>query len=150
MNNLMSLTTKTRSFEILKHNSRHLIFLFLIISSSSNICLAQKQETLPEGFVYVKSVILTIDVDLRYYSTNNFVGNRIDGYDEPKCILTSEAASALKEVQNELQPFGLGLKIFDAYRPQRAVDNFIRWAEDIEDTLKKKQYYPKVDKRYLF
>lgn len=136
---------------MLQNNSRYIIFLFLIIISASKISFSQKQsDTLPEGFVYVKSVVLTINVNLRYYSYHNFVGQRIDGYDTPKCILTAEAAKALKRVQTELREFGLGLKIYDAYRPQQAVDHFIRWAEDLQDTLMKKQYYPNVDKRDLF
>lgn len=136
---------------MLKHNLRYLIYLFLIIGSSSKICVAQQQsDTLPKGFVYVKSVVLTVNVDLRYYSYHNFVGQRVDGYDSPNCILTADAAKALKRVQTELREFGLGLKIYDAYRPQQAVDHFIRWAEDLDDTLMKKQYYPHVDKRDLF
>ena len=112
---------------MLKHNL--LIFVFLIISSLANLCSAQQQsDTLPEGFVYVDSIIPTVKIELRYYTTHNFVGKRIDGYINPRCILTLKAAIALKEVQDELKPFGLGIKIYDAYRPQQAVDNFIRWA----------------------
>ena len=136
---------------MLKSNLRNLIFLFLIISSFSNINFAQQQsETLPEGFVYVDSIIPTIKVELRYYTTHNFVGKRIDGYVNPRCILTLKAATALKEVQDELKPFGLGIKIYDAYRPQQAVDNFIRWAEDLDDTLMKQEFYPDVEKKNLF
>jgi len=105
---------------------------------------------LPEGFVYVKDVIPDIQVELRYYSTNNFVGARIEGYHQPKCIMTKRAANALKEVQDALKKFGLGLKIFDAYRPQRAVDHFKRWAKDLDDTKMKSQYYPESQKKNLF
>jgi D-alanyl-D-alanine dipeptidase len=136
---------------MLKHNLLHIILLFSIIIFADNFRPAQAQsDALPEGFVYVTSVVLTVNVDLRYYSYNNFVGQRVDGYDSPKCILTAEAAEALKGVQNELKEFGLGLKIFDAYRPQQAVDHFVRWAGDLGDTLMKQQYYPKVDKKDLF
>ncbi len=136
---------------MLKHNLRHPLLLFLLISSSFNVCYGQQQpDTLPKGFAYVKNIIPTIDVDLRYYSTHNFVGKRIDGYIEPKCILTSDAAKALKRVQNELREFGLGLKIYDAYRPQQAVNHFIRWAENLEDTLMKQYFYPDVEKENLF
>lgn len=106
--------------------------------------------TLPEGFVYVDQVIPDIKIELRYYSDHNFVGQRIDGYLEPRCILTAQAAQALKKVQEELRRFGLGLKIFDAYRPQRAVDHFVRWAEDLQDTKMKAEFYPDVDKQDLF
>ncbi|MCK8602601.1 M15 family metallopeptidase [Desulfoferrobacter suflitae] len=106
--------------------------------------------TLPEGFVYVDQVIPDIKIELRYYSDHNFVGRRIDGYLEPRCILTAQAAQALKKVQEELRRFGLALKIFDAYRPQRAVDHFVRWAEDLQDTRRKAEFYPDVDKQDLF
>lgn len=136
---------------MLKNNLQNRIFFSLIIISAYNTWSALAQsDALPEGFVYVTSVVLTVNVDLRYYSYNNFVGQRVDGYDSPKCILTTEAAEALKGVQDELKVFGLGLKIFDAYRPQQAVDHFVRWAEDLSDTLMKKEYYPNVDKKDLF
>ena len=73
---------------------------------------------LPEGFVYVKEIIPDIILDMRYHGSNNFVGESINGYIEPKCILTIDAVKNLKNVQNELRHFGLGLIIFDAYRPQ--------------------------------
>lgn len=136
---------------MLKYNFLNLILIFSIIFYADNFRPAQAQsEKLPEGFVYVKNIVPTIDVNLRYYTYHNFVGQRVDGYDSPKCILTTEAAKALKRIQNELREFGLGLKIYDAYRPQQAVDHFIRWAEDLEDTLMKQQYYPNVDKKDLF
>jgi D-alanyl-D-alanine dipeptidase len=142
---------KTRPNKMLKHNLLHLIFLFSIIISADNICPVQAQSaTLPVGFVYVDSIIPTIKVELRYYTIHNFVGKRIDGYINPRCILAAEAATALKEVQDELKPFGLGLKIYDAYRPQQGVDHFIRWAKDLGDTLMKQQFYPNVQKKNLF
>ena len=117
------------------------------------ICLLSAQVRagdLPQGFVYVKEYLPDVQVDLRYFSKNNFVGKTIDGYLAPRCILSERAAQALKRVQNDLKSFGLGLKIYDAYRPQRAVDHFVRWAKEVEDTRMKKQYYPDVDKRDLF
>jgi D-alanyl-D-alanine dipeptidase len=105
---------------------------------------------LPDGFVFLQNVIPDIRVELRYYTEDNFVGERIDGYLQPRCILTARAAEALKQVQEELKPFGLGLKIYDGYRPQRAVDHFVRWARNVEDIRMKKRYYPDVDKRSLF
>ena len=73
-----------------------------------------------------------------------------DGYEAPRCVLTRQAADALAKVQEDLQRFGLGLKIFDAYRPQRAVDNFVRWGRDLADTKMKAEYYPRVRKKDLF
>ena len=120
------------------------------------ICLAflvfgfnQKQE-LPEGFVYAKTVIPDLDVELRYYTSNNFVGDTIDGYKANRLIITKGAAEKLKLVQDELQQHNLCLKVYDGYRPQRAVNHFIRWARDLNDTINKQQFYPEVNKRNLF
>lgn len=104
----------------------------------------------PPGFVYVKSVIPDIALALRYLGSDNFVGQPVDGYINNRLLLTGEAAQALKLVQDELKPFGLGLKVFDGYRPQRAVDHFVRWAEDLEDQKMKSVFYPDVDKAHLF
>lgn len=109
-----------------------------------------QQKELPEGFVYVKSVIPDIDVELRYCTTHNFVGDTIDGYKANTLILTKAAAEQLKLVQDELQNQNLCLKLFDGYRPQRAVNHFIRWARDLNDTINKSQFYPDVRKRNLF
>ena len=105
---------------------------------------------LPDGFVYCDAVIPDIRTDLRYATPHNFVGKKIDGYRQPRCILTRQAALALRDVQEELRPFGLGLKVFDAYRPQRAVDHFVRWARNLGDTRMKAEFYPRVEKGNLF
>jgi D-alanyl-D-alanine dipeptidase len=105
---------------------------------------------LPENFVYIKNEIPNIVEDIRYYGENNFVGSRINGYIAPRAIFTREATDALKKVQRELNSFGLGLKVFDSYRPQKAVDHFVRWGKDLKDTKMKKEYYPTVDKKSLF
>lgn len=104
----------------------------------------------PDGFVYVEDAVPGIELELRYYSGHNFIGERIDGYTAPRCILTKKAAEALKGVQNDLNRFGLGLKVFDAYRPQRAVDHFVRWAKDLNDIRMKTEFYPEVAKENLF
>ena len=104
---------------------------------------------LPEGFVYVKEIIPDIILDMRYHESNNFVGESINGYIEPKCILTIDAVNNLKNVQNELRHFGLGVIIFDAYRPQMAVDHFIRWSKNKDNRMKGK-YYPDIAKKDLF
>ncbi len=87
------------------------------------------ESVMPEGFVDVKEVIPSIQLDIRYYGSHNFVGERIDGYNTPKCLLTKEAAMALAKVQKELEASSLSLKVYDCYRPQRAVDYFVRWAK---------------------
>ena len=101
-------------------------------------------------FVLITDVIPDCILEIRYYSTYNFVGTRIDGYEEPLAYLTKEAAAALKEVSDELLTKGYRLKIYDAYRPQKAVDHFVRWSKDIDDTAMKEYFYPDLDKSVLF
>lgn len=105
---------------------------------------------LPNGFVYLRSVDPSILQQIRYNSTNNFVGRRIDGYINSECILTKQAAEALKSVQTELKRQSLSLLVYDCYRPQRAVDEFVRWSQDPTDEVNKASYYPNVDKNRLF
>ncbi len=105
---------------------------------------------LPDGFVYVKQQIPGIQTELRYFSGDNFIGSPINGYNKDVCVLSTQATRALKKVQIELNSFNLSLKIYDAYRPQRAVNHFIVWAKDLNDTIKKQEYYPNVDKKDLF
>jgi len=126
------------------------LLLFLLISLPVHVSFGEPQkEELPEGFVYVDTVIPHIIIELRYYTEHNFVGERIDGYLKSRCILTKEAANALLQVQEELKPFGLGLKVFDAYRPQQSVDHFVRWAKNLEDTRTKAEFYPNINKNSL-
>ena len=98
------------------------------------------------GFVSVGEVIPDVLLDIRYYSSFNFIGERIDGYEEPAALLTREAAQALKEASNEAMEQGFRLKIYDAYRPQKAVDHFVRWAKDPEDIRMKAFFYPDLEK----
>lgn len=126
---------------------------FLIIAFLSLTSISFSQEDLvqlPKEFVYAKEVIPNLRSDLRYYSSNNFIGKPIDGYLKPKCILTVEATAALKNVQDELGRLGFGLLIYDAYRPQRAVEHFVKWAQDSTDTIMKERFYPNIDKKDLF
>ena len=101
-------------------------------------------------FVLLSDYVPDVILEIRYFSTYNFIGERIDGYDEPCAILTKAAASALKSVSDELNTQGYRLKIFDAYRPTRAVSHFARWAEDEKDLRMKKYFYPDVNKSELF
>lgn len=107
-------------------------------------------QKLQRGFVILSNFDDTIQCELRYLGNNNFIGKPIDGYYKNKVIITKETAFALKKVQQILLKKGLSLKIFDAYRPQQAVDHFVRWAKQINDTLMKKEYYPEVPKSELF
>jgi len=120
-----------------------LVFLFFF-----SVFLGYSQ--LPEGFVYANNFISDLEVELRYYGTNNFVGQPIDGYNNNCLILTQETVKALSKVQKALKKQGLGLKVYDGYRPQRAVNHFIRWAKDLNDTINKARFYPDIDKRNLF
>ena len=104
---------------------------------------------LPKGFVYAKDIIPDLAKELRYCTENNFVGEAIDGYNKPVVIMTLQTAIALKKVQVLLKEDGFGLKIYDAYRPQQAVNQFVRWAKVESDTLMKQQYYPDIDKNRL-
>ena len=127
------------------------IILFLLVEVNAVINLASDEENgIPEGFVYVDELIPDAILEVRYYSTDNFVGSRVDGYLAPKVILTIEATKALAAVADELRQQGLALKIFDGYRPQQAVNHFIRWVADVEDEKMKYKYYPEVDKKELF
>lgn len=101
------------------------------------------------GFVSVGEMIPDILLDIRYYSAFNFIGERIDGYEEPAALLTREAALALKAVSDEAVSRGLLLKVFDAYRPQKAVDHFTRWAKDPEDDRMKAYFYPDLEKKEI-
>ena len=105
---------------------------------------------IPDGFINVTKIIPDLDVELRYYSTNNFVGDTINGYKANILYLTKAAAKQLQMVQAELQTQNLCLKVFDGYRPQRAVNHFVVWARDLNDTITKSKFYPHVKKQYLF
>tara|TARA_R110000787_G_scaffold55942_3_gene128819 strand:+ start:1736 stop:2404 length:669 start_codon:yes stop_codon:yes gene_type:complete len=121
-----------------------IIFFVLIISCQINC------QTLKSGFSYVSEIDSTIQKELRYITSNNFIGKPIDGYIKNTLIITTSAAKALKKVQSKLVQFGLSLKVFDAYRPQQSVDHFVRWAKVMNDTLMKQQYYPNTAKKDLF
>ena len=101
------------------------------------------------GFVSVGRLIPDAILEIRYYTTFNFIGDRIDGYEQPVALLTREAALKLKEVSGDLAAKGYRLKIYDAYRPQKSVDHFMRWAKDPGDTRMKAYFYPDLDKSVL-
>ncbi len=130
--------------------NRLCISILLVFLIAARSLAGPTPSRLPDGFVYCEAVIPDLRTDLRYATTHNFVGEKIDGYLRPQCILTRQAALALRNVQEELRPFGLGLKVFDAYRPQRAVDHFVRWAKNRGDTRMKAEFYPGVEKGNLF
>ena len=104
----------------------------------------------PAAFVDAATLIPGLVVEMRYAGAHNFVGAPVDGYERPVCLLTRQAAQALAQVQRDLAAQKLGLKVFDCYRPVRAVAHFVRWARDVRDTKAKAEFYPGVDKRDLF
>lgn len=112
--------------------------------------LANPEYVLPVGFTYLDDVIPDAYYEIRYYGDYNFVGQQVDGYQTHRTVLTEPAAEALLQVHQALLKKGLGLKIYDAYRPQRAVAHFVRWARDLDDTRMKEFFYPDVDKANLF
>jgi D-alanyl-D-alanine dipeptidase len=101
-------------------------------------------------FVTLTDAVPDAILEIRYFGTYNFVGTRIDGYLEPTALLTRQAADSLRAVSDDVIRLGYRLKIYDAYRPQRAVDHFVRWAADVPDTLMKRYFYPDLDKSVLF
>ena len=104
----------------------------------------------PSAFVLLADYVPAIIQEIRYYSTYNFIGDRIDGYEEPCAILTMEAARALKSVSNEMNVMGYRLKVFDAYRPAAAVKHFVLWGLEDTDIRMKPFFYPDLDKEELF
>ncbi|TDC69032.1 D-alanyl-D-alanine dipeptidase, partial [Micromonospora sp. KC606] len=104
----------------------------------------------PADFVLLSEVDPSITTDIRYATAHNFLGRPVDGYQEPVCLLTRPAAEALSRVQAAARAHGYGLRVYDCYRPRRAVDDFVRWAKDPADQRMKAEFYPRVAKDRLF
>ncbi len=131
-----------------KHNfSTHykIISTFIITFFYMSTCMS-----LPDNFVYLEDIDPSIIQDIKYFTHDNFIGRPIAGYKTARCILTRPAALALAKVQKELQEKSLGLKVFDCYRPQTAVNDFIEWSKDASDQKMKAAYYPRVNKADFF
>ena len=131
------------------------ILIFCGVAVETAAQKAEKRAVLPDTedasqFVMLADAVPDAILEIRYFGTYNFVGTRIDGYLEPTALLTREAADSLKAVSKDVMALGYRLKIYDAYRPQKAVDHFVRWAEQIPDTLMKPYFYPDLDKSVLF
>ena len=107
-------------------------------------------ERLPTGFAYLRDIDATIEQDIRYAGGNNFVGRPLPGYDAAECILQDAVAAALKRVQADLAPTGFALKVYDCYRPVRAVRAMAQWAGDGKDESETKRFFPSLPKRALF
>ncbi len=122
----------------------------LVAASVMTACAQAPAAMDRSGFLDAASAVPGIVIDMRYYGAENFVGRRIAGYVAPVCLLTPAAAAGLARVQATLNAFGLGLKVFDCYRPTRAVADFVEWAKDLSDQKRKAVQYPNVEKSQLF
>ena len=127
----------------------------LVLCGIMTACQNQKKSELTatedtSQFVTLTDIVPDAILEIRYFGTYNFVGTRIDGYLEPTALLTKAAADSLRAVSDDVVKLGYRLKIYDAYRPQKAVDHFVRWAEDIPDTCMKSYFYSDLDKSVLF
>ena len=130
-------------------NFSKLAVVFLLFASCAQRP-AESPENDSSAFISLTDAVPDAILEIRYYSTYNFVGARIDGYEQPTALITREAGAALRAVSDELVAKGYRLKIYDAYRPQKGVDHFVRWAEDLPDTRMKTYFYPDLDKSVLF
>lgn len=135
------------------------LFLTLLLSAFSSCAtptapVEKKAEatvsSTSSDLVPLKEIDPTILQEIRYASSHNFIGRPIKGYSAPHCLLTRDAALALSKVQSDLKSKSLSLKVYDCYRPQRAVDDFVAWAKNLSDVKMKREFYPKVDKSNLF
>ena len=124
---------------------KHSFFIFLASISLINSVAAQ----IPDDFGYIADEIPDIKLEIRYATKENFIGRVVNGYSSPKVVLTKKALSAIKKAQTEFMQLGYGIKVFDAYRPQRAVDDFMQWIKAEKDTVMKHKYYPQLDKKNL-
>src|SRR6202030_1842003 len=121
--------------------------LALVAAFGAQAALAQER---PAALCDPAPAVPGLIVEMRYAGAHNFAGRPIDGYEAPRCLLTKAAANALAGVAKDVAAYGLVIKVFDCYRPTRAVANFVRWARNLDDIAGKAEFYPDVDKRTLF
>lgn len=130
------------------------VFPLLVLMQCSGESGSDQESTstrdLPDGFLRLSDIDDSIQLDMRYFGSNNFLGRPVVGYEAPECILSTPAALALAEVQTMVTQLGLSLKIYDCYRPQRAVNDFMQWGADQSDQRMRLSYYPEVPKADLF
>ncbi len=140
----------------MKHIKLQLIAAALTIGSMCVSCGSRDSNAEPaptldtREFVNLTDVVPDAILEIRYFGTYNFVGTRIDGYEQPTALLTRRAADSLRAVSDDVMALGYRLKVYDAYRPQTAVNHFVRWAADVSDTAMKAYFYPDLDKSVLF
>lgn len=124
-----------------------LLITLAIAAVAATPCIAGG---MPKDFVYLRDIDPTIEQDMRYAGPDNFTGHKVPGYNAPECVLAREAADALKAVQAEVKAKGLSLKVYDCYRPARAVAAFVGWSKLPDDAKAKATYYPALEKSALF
>ena len=134
---------------------KHLMSVIVVLASVLCSCRSEQKQVMnptddTSQIVTLTDVVPDAILEIRYFGTYNFVGDRIDGYLQPTALLTKRAADSLKAVSDDVIAQGYRLKIYDAYRPQKAVDHFVRWAEDVADVRMKEYFYPDLDKSVLF
>ena len=117
--------------------------------NQSTACVPKAHE-LPEGFVYIDELIEDCIIDAKYAGTDNFMGRPADGYEQPLVVMSKEVAEGCVKAAEILRKQGYVMKFFDAYRPQRAVDDFCRWGEDLADVRRKPIQYPNLEKARMF
>ena len=132
----------------MKFMSKYCSLVFLLLG----LCVsnAQPHRSIPNEFVKVSEELPEVLLDIKYASQDNFVGRVIVGYENPQVVITRQAMVGLKCACNYFKNKGFGVKIFDAYRPQKAVNDFVQWSKQLGDTLMKSNYYPDVEKSRLF
>ncbi|MCQ2136953.1 MAG: M15 family metallopeptidase, partial [Bacteroidales bacterium] len=129
---------------------KFIILLAGVFALSSCSCSDRPSPEMDSSrFVLLTDVVPDAILEIRYYSTYNFIGDRIPGYEEPVAILTRQAADSLKAASDDLKALGYCIKVYDAYRPQCAVDYFMAWAKDVDDVRMKESFYPELDKSVL-
>ncbi len=126
--------------------------ILIVFSACASVEHAKtaRSEDPAQTFISIADLDRTILLDIRYAGNHNFVGRPIPGYLAPKCLLSEPAALALVAVQKDLRPYGLTLRIYDCYRPQKAVNAFVEWAKDLRDEKMRREFYPRVEKTALF
>lgn len=122
----------------------------LAVAATAPAAHSSTEPPAPREFVALRTVAPTIIQEMRYITPHDFMGEPVDGYQQPLCIVTRPTAVALARAQRTLLRQGYSLKVYDCYRPQRAVDHFVRWAKDLQDEKMKAEFYPRVDKSQLF
>ena len=125
--------------------------LLALLALALTVPAGAQAQTAPKGaFVSIDDAIPSVKLDIRYRTAHNFIGRRIDGYREARCLVTRQTAEALAKVQARVRRQGYTLKIYDCYRPQRAVDQFVRWGKRLSDQKMKAEFYPRVRKSRVF